>query len=305
MTTNNPIKGFDFRFNFEYATAEQITNFLKTIANKWCFKGEESTSENKYKHWQGRLSMIKKVRKSGATTIFNTFLKSINENKTIGFYLEPTLTDEWTKGSFTYIEKLETSITDVYRNDIEIIYEPIQVRKITKLKNWQNDLYNKINIKDNTGRIINVIIDKQGNIGKSTICTYLEFKNNCIDIPPIMDSHYLMATVCDICIAKNKRSYNGMFFDLPRALNKNNLTTMFIAIEEVKKGKLYDVRNKYKEFWIDNDINVWVFTNKLPDINLLSEDRWKFHIINDDCLKEIETTSNEWKQLIEQEQLII
>jgi hypothetical protein len=55
---------------------------------------------------------------------------------------------------------------------------------------------------------------------------------------------------------------------------------MFTAIEQIKKGKLYDFRYSYKTFWIDSP-QIWVFCNWLPDTSYLSMDRWKVWNIND------------------------
>lgn len=274
--------GFDFRMNLEYAEAEQIIDFLKPLCKKWCFKGEEG--EGGYKHWQGRLSLIVRKRKTTLLILFQKFLKENNNEKT-GMYLEPTKTGEFEKvanNQFTYIEKSDTQLTQVYKDCIDAVYIPRQLRNIKVLYPWQNQIKEDINIFNE--RSINVIFDPTGGIGKSTICSYLELNENCVDVPPITDSHYLMSSVCDILMGKKLRDPKALFFDLPRALNKDNLTSMFVVIEQIKKGKLYDYRNHYKEWWIDSP-NIWVFTNSLPNINLLSKDRWKIWEIKDKKLK--------------------
>jgi len=72
---------------------------------------------------------------------------------------------------------------------------------------------------------------------------------------------------------------------MPRAIDKTRLYGMYSAIEQVKKGKLFDIRYNYKAWWIDSP-QIWVFTNHLPDLNLLSGDRWRIWVINDDKILE-------------------
>jgi hypothetical protein len=61
-------------------------------------------------------------------------------------------------------------------------------------------------------------------------------------------------------------------------MDKDRLNGIYTAIEQIKKGKLYDLRYKYKCYWIDSPC-IWVFTNREPDENLLSRDRWKIYEI--------------------------
>ena len=64
-------------------------------------------------------------------------------------------------------------------------------------------------------------------------------------------------------------------------MNKDRLNGIYTAIEQIKKGKLFDLRYKYKEYWIDAP-QIWVFSNIEPDISMLSKDRWRLWAISDD-----------------------
>lgn len=63
-------------------------------------------------------------------------------------------------------------------------------------------------------------------------------------------------------------------------MNKERLGGIYSAIEQIKKGKLYDLRHCYKEYWIDSP-TIWVFSNIPPDLSLLSKDRWKIWVVDD------------------------
>ena len=99
-------------------------------------------------------------------------------------------------------------------------------------------------------------------------------------MPPINDAKELIQVACDICKSKEIRDPSPIFIDLPRAMRKSELGGVFTAIEQIKKGKLYDTRYRYTEWWIDSPA-IWVFTNVLPDLNSLSLDRWVIWHIND------------------------
>jgi len=89
-----------------------------------------------------------------------------------------------------------------------------------------------------------------------------------------------VASVCDILMAKQMRDPKCIFIDLPRAMDKKHLRGLFTAIEQIKKGKVFDTRYSYKEWWFDSP-QVWVFTNIPPKTHYLSADRWNlYQIVN-------------------------
>lgn len=71
-----------------------------------------------------------------------------------------------------------------------------------------------------------------------------------------------------------------MFFDMPRAMPKQALHGLYTAIEQIKKGKVYDLRYHYKDWWFDSP-QIWVFSNTMPDRSLLSADRWKVWTVHE------------------------
>ena len=64
-------------------------------------------------------------------------------------------------------------------------------------------------------------------------------------------------------------------------MSKDQLRGIFMAMEQVKKGKLFDFRYKYKTYWIDSP-SVWMFTNYCPDLKMLSMDRWRLWEVDDE-----------------------
>lgn len=277
---NNDYRGicavWDFRANDElYENESILTSWLKSNCKKYVFQKEAGDSG--YVHWQGRFSLIKKRNKSSLMKLF----KAAGVN--IPNYLAPTATSNH-QDSFFYALKADTRILGPFmdpshKQKYESIdnYLPVQFRGLT-LWPWQQKLLDDIDRKDY--RVIDLIYDPTGNKGKSTIASICEIMHGCIDMPALNDFKELMALAHNICCDSNNRNPRAFFFDMPRACPKNALNGLFSAIEQIKKGKLYDTRYHYKSFWIDSP-RVWVFSNVLPDMNMLSADRWRIWTIND------------------------
>lgn len=262
---------FDFRYNYESVDKDLLIVWLKENCKKWCFQGEQG--DTGYKHWQGRLSLIKKRTRHQALSLFIS-IPPPN-------YFQPTTNIEHQKVAF-YVLKMDTRFEGPYKDaDYEEgkqVYVPKQYRNMS-LYPFQEKILQTGNVFN--AREINLIYDPYGCCGKSTVAAIGELLHNGIDMPPLNDFKELIGTLCCICMDKNLRSPSPIFFDMPRALDKTRLYGLYSAIEQVKKGKLYDMRYHYKSWWIDSP-TIWVFTNILPDLNMLSLDRWKIWTINKD-----------------------
>lgn len=84
---------------------------------------------------------------------------------------------------------------------------------------------------------------------------------------------------CDILMAKDCRTPGIVFVDLPRSMDPKRLAPFMVAIEQIKKGHVCDVRHHYKDWWFDTP-QVWCFANWLPDMQYLSSDRWRIWTIS-------------------------
>nr|QKV51303.1 putative replication associated protein [Crucivirus sp.] len=263
---------WDFRHTASKTNKDDIIKAMKSIAKKWAFQLE--TSATGYVHFQGRFSLIKKHRKAELMTMWEAFTMPLPE------YLEPSNSEAYKTDDFFYTMKDETRTEGPWTNKTELdpSYIPKQYRgKMDNLYPFQKQIFDSANIFDD--RIINLIYDDSGNNGKSTIASLCELVGNGIDLPPINDMKELIQVACDICVAKETRNPSPVFVDMPRAMDKARLNGIYTAIEQIKKGKLYDTRYHYKEWWIDAP-QIWVFSNMEPDENLLSRDRWKIWTIN-------------------------
>lgn len=261
---------WDFRSNKDACSVEVLKGFLRVYAKKWCFQYERG--ETGYEHYQGRFSLIKKKRKGELMSVFK-----VNDVE-VPNYLEPTTGA--CKGDQLYVMKVDTRVEGPWTDKDEEIYIPKQIRE-KSLRVWQVSVVEKSQVFDD--RTVNVIYDPVGNQGKSFLASYCSLFMKGIDLPPVNDAKELIQSMCDICEGKGLRDPNPVFIDLPRSQDKSRLHGIYNAIEQIKKGRLYDMRYKYKEWWIDSP-SLWCFTNILPDVEYLSKDRWVIWTIKDQKL---------------------
>jgi len=246
---------------YDFTSFEEDFNDIKKWCEKWCkkwtFQQEECPSTNKL-HFQGRISLKLKKR---PTEICKDELK---------FHF--TITSKSNRDNDFYVCKEESRVAGPWRDDDEVVYIPRQIREITNLYNWQKAVIADANVWNT--RTINVVLDFKGNIGKSTLVNYIRAHRIGRRIPPVNDFKDLMRMVMDMPTS------SLYLIDMPRSMSKSGLLGLYSAIEEVKNGYAFDDRYHFKEKIFDCP-NIWIFTNTLPDENLLSKDRWKLCEISD------------------------
>jgi len=273
---------------------------LTQLCKKFVFQFEKG-EQNGYEHIQGRMSLIKATIKK---TLLDQFLKifKVDESEAPN-YLEPTTTGiHETKRNFNYVMKDTTRIEGPWTDDDfigkEILYIPIQFRGLMdRLYPYQKLIMDyKVPQYD---RVINYIYSPKGNEGKSTIVGLMEvYDKGGIDVPSFVDSaEKIVNYVADICIDGKIQTGVSLFIDMPRALNKDKLGNLYAAIEHLKKGLFGEMRYKTRRCRIDTPA-IWVFANQLPDLTLLSLDRWKIWVIND----KKELVPFDWDEYFKQEQ---
>lgn len=226
----------------------------------WSFQKEEGDSG--YIHYQGVISL--KVRRTVAS-IKNLIQESEWE---LPNYFEPVADATIKSGSEAfYVTKPETRIEGPWsdKNDTPI-YIPRHVRDIS-LYPWQKAIADSG--KEYDSRRIDLVIDKKGNLGKSTLCAYLRTHKLGRGIPFMNDYKDLLRMVMDMPKAPL------YIVDMPRAISKDRLFQLWSAIETVKSGYAFDDRYHFREEDFDRP-RIWVFTNSEPDLTMLSSDMWRF-----------------------------
>ena len=251
-------------------SVEQVMNVVKQLFKKWKFQKERGDSG--YLHYQGRGSLWKKRR----ATELNKLLQQLNVQD---MHVTPTVTENINGDAF-YVLKIDTRVEGPWSDQDMENYIPYHYRGLMdKLYPYQQAIWDSAD--ERNARSINYIYCPRGNNGKSTIASLCDLYKRGLDLPPVNDSEKLIYSVCDILMAKQERTPKLVFVDMPRAMDKKKLGGMYTAIEQIKKGKVFDLRYTYKEWWFDSP-QVWVFGNKEPDLRLMSMDRWKIWTINDE-----------------------
>lgn len=272
---------YDFRISAEGLSRDTIISQLRKIAKRYIFQMEKG-DETGYLHYQGRMSLIKKHRKPELLKMFNEM--------PVPNYLEPTANATYYAGDMFYVTKDETRVEGPWDERANEFFMPYQYEGILeKLYPFQQTIWNSVNTR--SPREINFIYDPDGCRGKSAIASLIEIHDKGIDVPPVNDMKELLQVVCDECYNRT-RDPKCFLFDMPRALDKTRLYGMFSAIEQIKKGKLYDMRYSYKKWWIHAP-QIWVFSNQPPPTGMLSQDRWNLWTIDENkCLVEYEETED-------------
>ena len=226
MTKNNAVCNYDFTLwdKDDKIEVGRLKSDLDRIAKKWCFQAEDAGSG---RHYQGRMSL--KVK------------KRIGEFALMGAHLSKTSVEN--QCNDFYVCKEDTRVGGPWRDTD--CYIPRQVREVVSLYKWQKQIEDDINKWDK--RHINVIVDMDGNSGKSTVVNYLSTlrSEEVKSIPALNNYKDIMAMVLCMPIAKL------YLVDMPRAMVKTQQQEFYSAIESIKDGHAFDTRYTYKEKWFD------------------------------------------------------
>lgn len=271
---SSPVAVWDWTLPHNDRELEDVLKTARELFKKFTFQLEKGDSG--YLHFQGRGSLHKKRR-------FDELKNLVQTLDWNDCHFSPSSANSQ-KGDCFYTMKADTRIDGPWTDkDVhQKIYIPRQYRGMEHtLRPWQQKVWDSADVFDT--RSINLIYDVHGNNGKSTVAALMDLHRRGIDLPPMNDAEKLIQSVADILMAREIREPKVVFVDLPRAMDKKRLGGLYTAIEQVKKGKVYDTRYAYKEWWFDSP-QVWVFTNIYPDLSFLSTDRWKLWTIEDDDL---------------------
>ena len=264
--------GFDITISVDKSTNDhyQVANVLKTVFKKWVFQREVGENTG-YNHWQVRGHLWK------ATTL-QCAIKKFGELTWHGRW-SITTTGVHQANNFNYIMKEDTRAEGPFSDKDEDFEDPPVLTR--QLKNfmkyemypWQKQIATEV--LEEEDRYIKLVIEKTGNNGKSIFCEWLEYNRLAYEIPPMASMEDIMQ--CCMCI-KPQKCY---VVDMPRAMKKDKLAGFYSGLEALKNGTMYDKRHHFEKRRIDRP-QILVFTNRFPDIELMSLDRWKIWELNED-----------------------
>lgn len=261
---------WDFTLYEDIDDYNKVRDKLKEHCKKWSFQLEKGEETGKL-HYQGRMTMKTK------TTI-------VGLNKLFGYKeWHVSITSTENKDNDYYTCKQDTRINGPWKDTDKDDYIPRDIRNIKELRPWQKELLTLMTTEHD--REIYVIYDTTGNIGKTIFTRWMMCNNIAEILPCVNDCKDIMRLAYDI---GPKGCY---MFDMPRAMNKDRLFQLYSAIETLKGGFCYDDRYKYNRRLFDPP-NICIFTNKEPDREMLSRDRWNVFIVENNHLKEYQSDND-------------
>lgn len=141
-----------------------------------------------------------------------------------------------------------------------------------ELRNWQKQVINALEYQ--TERRILCVKDEMGNNGKSWLSKHLVAKYRYAYVPamPNFEDYMFMAMA--------HPNATGFIFDLPRADTLQQKKSMWMAMETIKNGYLYDKRYEFKEQWREPP-KIVIFCNEDPPVEVMSKDRWERYYLTD------------------------
>lgn len=244
----------------------QVMEFLHEWGKKWVFQLERGSEQGKL-HFQIRLHLMVKRR---LTEIVKITTNPAERLVPLGSHWSPTCTTVHTGQNFNYVQKADTRVEGPWK-DTDYEEPPPLTEQLKEFMTFQKRPY-QVQIENMMEqldfRTINLIYDTIGNVGKSIFCEYLEYQGLAFEMPAFREMEDIMQCIMGV---KTKRNY---IIDMPRAMKKDKLASFFAGIESLKNGVAFEKRYAFKKKRFTRP-NIFVFTNTLPDWNLLSRDRWK------------------------------
>ncbi|HIA03917.1 MAG TPA: hypothetical protein EYN66_18775 [Myxococcales bacterium] len=270
---STPVTGYDLTVEAEEFDYNSMLKFCREWFAKYAFQLERG-SQTGYLHWQvrGRLFTKKRLGEIVAST-----KELFPEGSSVRW--SPTSATVHNGQNFNYVLKADTRVDGPWM-DTDYEDPPPLTRQLKgfiahEFYPWQQQVFEMSQELDD--RSIKLIIDTEGNAGKSIMCEYLEYKGMAWEIPPMRTMEDIMQCVMGI---KAKKCY---IVDMPRAMKKDKLADFYSGLESLKNGVCYDKRYAFKKRRMDRP-QVIVFTNTEPTWDFMSRDRWEVWYMKDKAL---------------------
>lgn len=265
MTDGNQCAVWEFTLPKRALTVGAVHALLRRHCKAYTFQLERGDASG-YEHYQGRLSLFKKIRATNAPDLFpetgiHISPTSNNARKGPPFYClkeQTRLEGPWTEKDFVEAPKL------CWPYNEEDWDNPLP---------WQKEMFERLS--QRIKRTIYCIIDHKGCNGKTSFIKKAKAMGLAREIPAMTSMEDIMAWVMSF------PPHKGYMIDMPRAMPKCKLAGFYAGIESLKNGYAYDKRYHGKDMDFDSP-NVVVFSNKKPKRTYLSMDRWRLLTISDD-----------------------
>jgi len=236
-------KNWFFTFNnYCFEDIAILESKFKIICYKYIF--QEELGENGTKHLQGCIFLKKKMRFSEFDLDKKIHWETTNN---------PKKAEE-------YCQKVNTRNGNIYKFGY-----PADIKIITELLPWQQEMENLLNIEP-SDRKIHWVWSKKGGFGKSAFTKYMAVKHG-INFVNGGDYNNICNIIYNLKIHEN--NIKMIIFDLPRASTRIS----YKALEQIKNGMITNL--KYETgMCLFNNVHLVVLSNIKPDYDKLSKDRF-------------------------------
>lgn len=243
---------------------DKVREIFNGICKKYAFQLEKGEKTGKL-HFQCRVSLRERMRNAQlASKLRSNGLESVH----------CSTTSNCNKDNDFYVLKDDTRVSGPY-TDANYIFICDDVAKMTTLDPYQQDIIDMGKVP--CMRSINVFYQCKGGVGKTSTVKYGRTYHGWGRLYHTETYTQLMQMACQI---GRKEVY---VCDMPRAIG-NKMAAFFSAIETIKGGELYDPRYGHKDIMM-NRPHIFIFTNHIPDLSMLSADMWKLWKINEKTKK--------------------
>lgn len=243
-------------------TSENTMEWLKDNTKRWAF--QEECGESGYNHWQIAFILKKRLR-------LGALVKFVVGGPLHGGHFTPI---KDVTAAFAYVVKEDTRVEGPWSS--EEVKEPADIKGKT-LWPFQQMIVDdcKVPCTDANRRKIQVVIDPIGRNGKSILRMYLRYHKIAGIIP------FCSKNVEDVsAMVMDTPEMGAYVVDMPRIVEKKTERHVWRTVEYLKDGHVYDKRHHYRER-IFAAPKVWCFTNQMPDLDCLSDDRWALWLVHE------------------------
>ena len=262
------VKGFDmtiFENHNEFGLEkDEVLSKLNSLASQWVAQREIAPTTGR-PHWQIRLKAHKRMLESQFV--------SLASSEGLCGHITITSTTAHVSKTFSYVMKADTRDPEHPTVHSDREYEPPQPKlshivafeEMEKYP-WQQEVIEMAEVYDE--RAVDVIIDPSGNNGKTYLQDWMHYEGLAWKVPNFTEQTEMIEFVFSF------PARNCYLINMPKAQKKAKLAGFYAGVETLKDGYLYDKRYKGRMKHIEKP-RVFVFTNQIPDVGLLSADRWR------------------------------
>lgn len=255
---------------------ESLRGFLDEREWRYVFQTEKVSR----RHYQGRIDLKDKSARMVKNTLLGIFQAGGYDVTNLTVTPESNASVK-SDGSLFYVTKKDSRIDGPWHDASfvppkkPVIYNGEDLVCMETPLPWQTELFDHTMLPCEDDRKVIWICNIKGNVGKSKWQKWMSWKHGAERVP-LGTATQLKTSVADM-------PANTIYMiDLPRVRgSQESQHDLFSAIEEIKNGWVYAAMYGKPHELKMKPPHVIVFSNELPDMSCLSEDKWAIYNLPD------------------------